>query len=376
MPGLALKKTTKVGSVNGLRIWSQVVAVLCLMVLFAPPSDAKFGRKGKNTVSSAERTYKEGLKKMKEDDLDGAIDSFKQATYYARNGYHPEANFWLGICYRNKGENKLAEETLLRCIEQSVEPNPLAWIVVAEIRIDTNQPYTKFREATHKAAMAKASYQQIAYLHGIKAERDNKPGLASGHFHRALGRKPWKWVKVWIKYSECKMKLKKWAEANRLLKGLLDSDNNLKTAQLGRIYHDIGVCKLALGDHQGAIDHWWRALDYNKENREVWLQLGMLFEAEKHYSSAIKYYKEFIRLTPQGPRDPKDPRLQQAKDRVTKIEHMLRPNEAQPLPAKPSPYMRKQVDQSMQRQYRNQQMQQQRQQQMQNQTGGGQDSGF
>ncbi|HMO21684.1 MAG TPA: tetratricopeptide repeat protein, partial [Candidatus Melainabacteria bacterium] len=78
------------------------------------PVEAKFGRRGKNTHKPADENYETGLKKMRAEDLDGAIDAFSQAIYFARNGYHPEANYWLGICFMGKGENKKAEDTLLR----------------------------------------------------------------------------------------------------------------------------------------------------------------------------------------------------------------------------------------------------------------------
>ncbi|MBI1269683.1 tetratricopeptide repeat protein [bacterium] len=332
------------------------------------PVEAKFGRRGKNTHKPADENYETGLKKMRAEDLDGAIDAFSQAIYFARNGYHPEANYWLGVCYMGKGENKKAEDTLLRAISQSVEPMPQAWLAVAELRIRTGQSYMQVRDALNNASKAKANYQQVSYLYGLYSYGRGEYMNAMSHFYRALGDKPWTWTKVWVKYAECKMQLKKWAEANREFNAILNTDTPLKDEPLERLYADIALCKLNLGDHQGAIDHWMRSLDYNKTNHEVWLQLGMLYESEKHYSSAVKAYKNFLRYCPTG-----DPRGQQCKDRITKIEHMLNPNETAPQPAKPSPYMRQQLDQSMQQQYQRQQVEQQRQQQQMRQEG---DSGF
>lgn len=319
------------------------------------PAEAKFGRKGKNTQSSADKYYDVGISKMRADDLDGAIDSFSQSLYFARNGYNPKANYWLGICYLNKADYKKAEEYLLRATEQTVENMPEAWLAIAEVRIKTDQPELKFRDALQKARLAKADRHQVSYMYGIYSDSKGKYMNAMSHYMQALGDKPWKWTKVWMKYAECKMKLQKWAEAIREFNAILTTDEPLKEEPLGRIHHDIGVCKLALGDHQGAIDHWMRALDYDRTNREVWLQLGMLYEAEKHYSSAIRDYKEFLRLTPTGSGEA---RVEHVRSRIIQIEHMLTPNETVPQPAKPSPYMRRQVEGVMQEQNRQQQVQQ------------------
>lgn len=349
-----------------------VLALICSFTAGATmdPVYAKFGRRGKNTRSSADKYFDIGLKKMRDDDIEGAIDSFSQALYFARNGYYPKANYWLGVCYLNKGDYKKAESTLQRAAEQSVEPMPEAWLAIAEIRIRTKQNYMSVRDALNNARRAKADYHTVSYMYGLHSDMEGKYMIAMNHFRQALGEKPWKWTKCWMKYAECKMKLKKWAEAIREFNAILTTDEPIKDEPLGRIHHDIGVCKYHLGDHQGAIDHYMRSLDYDKSNREVWLLLGMLYEEEKHYSSAIKDYKEFIRLSPTGSRDP---RIQQAKDRVTQIEHMLSPNETVPQPAKPSPYMRRQLNETMQQQYQERQNMQ-RQQQEQIRSSG--DSGF
>lgn len=335
-------------------------------------AQAKFGRRDKNTVTPSKKYFNVGYRKMRADDMEGAIDGFKQSIYFARNGYAPKANYWLGICYLNLKDFKLAEQSLRRAVSQSVEKMPDAWLAIAECMIRTNKPYLDVHKTLGKARMEGAKSEQVSYLYGLRADQHNKPMLAMGHYQRALGRKPWKWTKVWVKYAECKMKAKKWREAAREFNAILTTDYPLKNEPLGRIHHDIGVCKLALGDHQGAIDHWKRALDYDRDNREVWMQMGMLFENERHYSSAIKYYKQFLRIC-SGDKRFKDPRLHQVQQRVIKLEHMLKPNETAPEITKPSPYMRQQTGERMQTEYRKQQQRDRiiKQQQKMNQ-----DSGF
>src|SRR5581483_2744387 len=95
---------------------------------------AKLGRKGKYTESEPERLYHEGERRLKNDDLDGAIDAFLQATYFARNGYYPEAYYWLGIAYMGKGnQDNKAIEALEKAVAQAVEEDTEALIAIAEI---------------------------------------------------------------------------------------------------------------------------------------------------------------------------------------------------------------------------------------------------
>ena len=201
-------------------------------------------------------------------------------------------------------------------------------------------------------------------------ENERKQHLMSSesHFLRALGQKPWNQTRVWLYYCESKMKQQKWQEALRELNALFDSKvlGNQVRMPLARMHKDIGVCRLAIGDHQGAMDNWRTALDYNKNDFEVWLQIGMLLESERHFSSAVSYYKEFLRL-----RDGTDDnRLGEVRNRLTTIEHMLNPNETTPTHAKPSQYMRTQYDgieqQENQVKYQRHKQQQQVQQNLEN----------
>lgn len=374
---------------------------------------AKRGRKGKYTESPAEEHFASGKAKLSAEDLDGAIDAFLQATYFARNAYYPEAYYWLGIAYMDKGgQDNKAVEALEKNVAQSVEEPTDTYLALAQIHLRNNRwdECEKAVRSIHK--YDKKTNQKIEYIYGLmedkKAEnvvedtRDSFSGLrgtkgyekgremekkmakeaaeserrghwqsAEGHYENALGEKPWTWTAVWLKYCEDKMKLQKWAEALRELLALKNTTSvgNVLRTPLSHMHKDIGFCELALGNHQGAMDDWRRALDYNKNDYEVWLQIGMLLETEHHYSSAIKYYKEFLRLREGS----NDPRIQQVRDRITKLEHMLNPNEAAPQRPKPSPYMREEMNDYGNRENRFKD-QQRRQKQIQQQREG--DSGF
>jgi hypothetical protein len=82
----------------------------------------------------------------------------------------------------------------------------------------------------------------------------------------------------------------------------------------------------------------------------------MMFDQERHISSAIKEYKEFCRTCPE------QKRTSAVQQRIAMLEQMLGPSQAAPQAPQPSPYMRKQ------------QMEGEKEQQMQDHTPG--DSGF
>ncbi|MBX9692683.1 MAG: tetratricopeptide repeat protein [Cyanobacteria bacterium] len=303
---------------------------------------AKFGRTGKHTVTPSEEFLERGKACMRREELDGAIDAFLQATYFARNGYFPEAFYWLGVCYKDKQENDKAIKAFVKAREQYVEPNWDINIALAEIYIHMK----KFDECDLELRQVndwsnKKRMYRVFFTYGLMYNEKGDFGNAESNFERALGDHPWTWTKAWLYLAEAKMKQKRWKDAMKEFDDLLHAYKFLKAQPDARIHLDIGVCKLAIGDHQGAVDHWNRSLDYNRHNPEVWLQLAMLYETEGHLSSAAKDYQEFIK---QMPPNSKDPRIQQARDRLTRIEQKLTPNETAPTAAKPSIYMRNQMD--------------------------------
>lgn len=367
---------------------------------------AKGGRKGKYSEKPAEEHFIRGKQQLKAEDLDGAIDSFLQATYFARNGYYPEAYYWLGVAYMDKlTEDKKAVEAFEKNVQQSVEEPTDTFLALAEIHL-RNKRWDECEAALRNIKKYdEKTTQKIEFVYGLmedkkadsveyeepkvmlgkayekgnqknremaklnmESKRKNHLISSESHFMRALGQKPWTWTKVWLYYCEAKMKQQKWQDALRELTALQNSKvlGNQIRMPLGRLHKDIGFCRLAIGDHQGALDNWRTALDVDKKDAEVWLQIGMLLEAEKHYSSAATYYKEFARLK----EGTDDVRLQQVRDRLTKIDQLLNPNETTPTHAKPSQYMRTQYDgieqQEGQVKYQRQKKQQQVQQNLEN----------
>lgn len=99
---------------------------------------------------------------------------------------------------------------------------------------------------------------------------------------------------------------------------MLNHNKPLKGMDHQRIYLDIGMCLLAKGDHQGAMDNWHEVLNYNPDNAAAHLQLALLLDTERHLSAAVKEYKEYIRLAPDNAETAK------IKNKVLLLEQKLR----------------------------------------------------
>ncbi len=276
----------------------------CFLFLFANlfsyqlPSFAKIRSSGKNTVEPSKENFDLGLRKYKEHDLDGAIDALLQAVYFNRSSYNPEAYYWLGICYQEKNLDAKAIEALKKSVEQSIKRIPLTHLHLSQLYLRNNRLDEAEWEA-NKALIdfygpAPEAHNQL----GLICEKRNELERAQDQFLDALGNHPWRYTDAWMNYAENLIKQKKWGYAITQLRNMLNHDKALKGLDPERIYFDIGICLLAKGDHQGAMDNWHETLNYNPDNAQAHLQLALLLDSERHIASAIKEYKEYIRLSP------------------------------------------------------------------------------
>jgi tetratricopeptide (TPR) repeat protein len=297
---------------------------------------AKLGGKGKSTVEPSQENFDIGMKRYKSDDVDGAIDSFLQAIYFARNTYQPDAYYWLGVCYFDKKLDSKAIDAFNKHVEQTIKPEPEAHIYLAYIYLRNN----RLNEAEKEGNIA---LTQFGGGHGAKAQnvlglimaKEGHLETAEYHFLAALGDQPWRYTEAWMNYAENLMKRKDWAKAVMQLHGIINSKVLLKGVDYQKIYFDIGLCLLAKGDHQGAIDNWHEVLNINPSHADAHLNLAMLLDSENHVSSAIKEYKEFVRLSEDTER------IAKVKDCIVILEQKLTPNIVLPQ-TKPSPYMNEQ----------------------------------
>jgi len=311
-----------------------LLPVLTLIFLpFLPPLSAPSLAKGhgKSTVEPSAENLAEGLKRFKAGDYTGAIDAFLQSIYFARNGYCPQGYFWLGQSYYEQGgQDPKGIEALKKCLQQSLTVEPEAHFVLARLYLRTNQlDYANaeaglcLSQSTSKGELAKA-YNLL----GKVAEARGNFQEASSEYLNALGDHPWRYTDAWLNYAEVLMKEKSFEAAFAQLSSLLNSPVGLKNVPYERVYTDIGLCMFVKGNHQGALDNWRKVLEYNPNNATVHLQIAMLLDSERHLSSAITEYKEYIRLAPD------EQSAQKAKDRVALLEQQLKPV---PLPEKPPP---------------------------------------
>lgn len=314
-----------------------IVADACL---FQQPALAKkFKSKDKNTLDPAINNYEEGVKRVKAGDIDGAIDSLLQAIYFARNQYHPAAYFMLGNCYKLKGEDAKALEALKKHVLQNVGPSPDAHCDIAEILMRNGRDREAEAELNRALAEFRGPGPRAHNMMGKLLEKKGDLKNAAWHFEQALGDQPWWYTDAWMNLAENMMKQREWSAALQQYFGILARGNTLKGVDYQKVHLNIGTCMLNKGDHHGAIDNWHKVLELNPDHPQAHLYLGLLLDKEQHISSAIKEYRAFLRVAPT------DGKAQLVKDRLSELEQKIAPSEPEPVAAKPSPYMRQQMEQ-------------------------------
>lgn len=336
--------------------------LLCLLLILSVfagpdlmPASAKFKSetKEKNTLDPAVNYYLNALEKTKKLDLDGGIDSCLQAIYFARNNYHPPAYILLGNLYRLKGEDAKAIDALQKGIVQSVGPVPDAHCDLAEVFMKTkryNEAQAELNRALHEfRGPGPRANNLMGQLLEIKRDYDT----AAQQYLYALGDPPWWYTDAWMNLAGCSMKMHQWGEAIQHYVGILARGKTLKGVDYEKVYVNLGACQLAKGDHNGALESWHRCLDINPNNAKAHLLLALMFDQERHVSSAIKEYQAYLRCS-----DQKTAAAKEVQARLLVLEQMIKPAEAEPARAKPSPLMRQEQEQAVAAQRQQQEMMQ------------------
>lgn len=318
--------------------------------------------KGENTGVPSDKNFKKGVDRYKSHDFDGAIDAFLQAAYYARNGYAPEAYFWLGKAYMAKHEDDKAVEAFKKHLSQTIHGTGDAHAYIAEIHLRNGRLREAEAEA-NDAISAAPSIKDRAKGHNVigKVKMAEKNYMdAEWSFEQALDQQPWTYTEAWMNLAECFMKAKDFVKAYNTLQEIIEARKRLENLDLPKAYVMSGVCLLSKGDHQGGIDNFRKALELDPGYSEAHLQLAVIFDAEQHFSSAIKEYDQFIR----GSND--EIKKQKAKERIILLNQKMQGGSDNP-----SPQIQFSLPQQLQR--KQQAEQQAQQQKNQNPTG---DSGF
>jgi tetratricopeptide (TPR) repeat protein len=323
------------------------ISILMLPGLFdsaATDALAKQPSKNANTVDPAAENYKIGSEQFKLKDYDGAIDALLQAVYFARNNYHPDAYYLLGLCYKEKKQDAKAVEAFSKHLTQTIKPSPDARVELGEIYMRNNRDYEAEREFQLALVDYRGTAPRAHNALGKLYDKRKDHQTAQWHYEQALGDAPWQYADAWLNYAENMMIQQQWASAVQQFQTMLDRGKSLKGLDTPRACLDLGVAKYAKGDHQGALEAWQTALSVNPSFAAPHLLLAKMFDEEKHISSAIREYREYIGLAPD------DPQLPQIKARMVTLEQQVRPPETPMQPTKPSPYMRKQTEEQMQQQ--------------------------
>ena len=307
---------------------------LCISATVNVPCAAKV--KAPNTEDPMLKNYELGMDYIKKGDWDGAIDAFLQSVYFARNNYAPESYHYLAVSYEAKHQDLKAIEAAKKAIEQSTGAAFKSHIVLAEIYLRNNRLDEADAECAEAMCADRLSEENLRghYLYGKVYEAKGVPYQAQLQYEYALGDKPWTFTDAWMAYAELMMKEKNWVSAIAQFGDMIKSEKVLKGMDYPHLYDDLGICLLAKGDHQGAMQNWHKGLSLNMAEADIHLQLGMMFDAEKHISSAIKEYKEFCRYSTN------QIKVAKAKQRLEMLEQMVAPPEA-PYEVKLSPAMRK-----------------------------------
>jgi Tfp pilus assembly protein PilF len=328
-------------------IFSAVIAASLPFTSLTPNAEAKKA-KGASTAEPADENFNKGVARYKEKDFDGAADSFLQATYFARNGYNPEAYFWLGKSYMAKHEDIKALEAFKKHVEQNMSKSPQAHIYMAEILMRNDKDQAANDEAKNALKDSEGMCPEAHNIMGQLCIKNSAFMDGEWQFLTALGDHPWKYTDAWMNMAEGRLKAKNYIGAYDLLQKLMDAKGRLDHVDEPRVYYDMGLCKLARGDHQGAMDHFHECLQLDPNFYKSHLELAIMFESEKHYSSAIKEYGDFMQSAPAN-----DPKVNLAKERIQMLEQKVSAAAPPPTVA-PSPYMRQQQAQQIQKMQQNQ----------------------
>lgn len=327
---------------------SAIIFLLTLPTFTTPAITSAAARsKGKNTVVPSQANYELGLKKFDEGDIDGAVDAFLQAIYFERAGYHPKAYYWLGCSYARKHEDGKAIEALELSIKQNLEKAADAYCLLAELYMRNDRLSEAQNAADRAVASSDGPNPQACNVMGLIDLKQGDFADAQSNFMNALGDPPWHYTEAWMNLANSMLLLRDWSGAVRHYKRMIAAKDRLKGIKLDEIYSKLGYCVLQVGDHQGALDAWHMSLNYNPNHAEAHFQLAGLLDTERHYSSAIKEYREFIRCADEKQSPEK---LAQVRNRLTWLEQKVKPVEADPQAARPSPYMRKQAEEQLQAQ--------------------------
>lgn len=328
--------------------FSVVVALLIIIAGIADQSQAA-KRHDTATVEPTELHLRDGMKKMKDGDYEGASDEFLQACYFARNKYCPKGWLYLGLCYKSMRNYNKAIEALNTHLAQTTEKAMDAHIDLAECYLDVGE-YKKAEDQITLARIdAEHNERRPWFALGELEEKMNRPAEAFEAYNTALGERPWHYFEAWMgrARTEITMKPPRYNDAIKDYREIIEAAPGKKVNWV-ELYFNMAQCLYKRGDHQGAIDHLLEALKVDPDHFDSHLALANIFNEEKHVTSAINQYEHALRTAP------KSYNTDQINKRLVYLQGIIKEQEAQKV-VKPSPYMRQEAEQQQQQQQQQQQ---------------------
>ncbi len=306
---------------------------LLLVASFISLSPAR-ARNDKATVEPSELNFKEGMRKMKIKDYEGAGDNFLQAVYFSRNHYNPQAQLYYGLAMKAQRKYAKAIEAIKDHLKQTTEKAPNAHVDLAECYMaigELDQARSEVNKAQGEAGYAEMP--RTSYAMGELLEKLDDLGYAAEAYRTALGSRPWKYTEAWEALARIYVKQGSYNDAIDEYKQIIES--TIRGVNWVEVYYNYGQCLYKRGDHQGAIDHWLYALKEDPDSFDTHLALASIFDEEKHVSSALKEYENAVRCAP------KDYDMTKMNQRMVYLQSKLEQKEAR-KEVKPTPYMRQQ----------------------------------
>ncbi|MEN5303012.1 MULTISPECIES: type IV pilus biogenesis/stability protein PilW [unclassified Pseudomonas] len=129
-------------------------------------------------------------------------------------------------------------------------------------------------------------------------QAEGEPALANGHFEKALAARPGD-TRIRNNYGSFLYAQQRFAEAEQMFR--LASADTLYPER-SRVYENLGLTALELGDRDQAHAYLTKALQLNRRQPRALLEMAELSFENRHYVPARDYYDRFSQLSDHSPR--------------------------------------------------------------------------
>lgn len=125
-----------------------------------------------------------------------------------------------------------------------------------------------------------------------------EPKLADDYYRKALSARP-KDARILNNYGSFLYEQKRYKEAYERFEQAIE--DNLYTGR-ARVYENLGMTALALGDHESAREHFTKTLRLDRQLPRALLEMAELSYEDRQYVPARDYYERFSQVSEQNAR--------------------------------------------------------------------------